>query len=501
MKKTKSAVKYGMETLKVSPDELFKLIESSQGYDGEDYSRWLVSKIIDVAEDDGVQFSQLLVKKFNIINEILEEVSESQEICDSFINIFKRFLYPDVYSIGIGGIGETVDIDWYNGLDLDNENSFFVKEKLPLEIKKKILEKEKISLLFRLSLDGVDKKSDLYTDAKGQGLTLSSKGAMILYRLCSIASHFDVSNMKIGVLVPVKFLYDKDNEGIINYLLSFYKISVGYSIKSIEMSINSLNAGDMAFIVFEARSEEDEVQDGIVLSSITLDNEELLGYKVLDRKRYSRSNTRMLDYIIANQEKMVDVVDVQRLGEIVGKGEGLSSAYGYLSVGSRLVLNSLPEEGCLNIPITDNNIKDIIAFYGVTVSKEIDWGYSSEVSCLVDGRSGYDELLNNCLPLFLFDINSRFRVIGDNENKLDIFNSKIIQDLLDVGIPYFSFEAKELFNTCKEYIEFNMKNFNIEGKTFQELREDSNSNDLNSLYESKLNNLKDFINTLSKNFL
>ena len=68
MKKTKSAVKYGMETLKLSPDELFKLIESSQGYDGSDYARWLAGKIISVAEEDGVQFSQLLVKKFNIIN-------------------------------------------------------------------------------------------------------------------------------------------------------------------------------------------------------------------------------------------------------------------------------------------------------------------------------------------------------------------------------------------------------------------------------------------------
>ena len=206
MKKAKSAVQYGMETLKLSPDELFKLIESSQGYDGEDYSRWLAGKIIEVAEADGVQFSQLLVKKFNIINEILEEVSENQEISEEFVDIFKSLLNRKLYSVDIDGIGEPLDVDWYSGLDLDSENSFFVMEKLPVELRDKILDNEEFSVLFRLSLDGADKKSDLYTDAKGQGLVLGSKGAMLLYRLCSLASNFNLSNAKFGVLVPVKFL-------------------------------------------------------------------------------------------------------------------------------------------------------------------------------------------------------------------------------------------------------------------------------------------------------
>lgn len=500
MKKAKSAVKYGMETLKLSPDELFKLIESSQGYDGEDYSRWLAGKIIEVAEADGVQFSQLLVKKFNIINEILEEVSENQEISEEFVDIFKSLLNRKLYSVDIDGIGEPLDVDWYSGLDLDSENSFFVMEKLPVELRDKILDNEEFSVLFRLSLDSADKKSDLYTDAKGQGLVLGSKGAMLLYRLCSLASNFDLSNAKFGVLVPVKFLYDKDNKDIIEYMLNFFNVTEGYSIKSVEMSLNSLNAGSMAFMTLEVRNSVEDEQDGIVLTSITLDDSELSGFSELDSKRYSRSSKSMIDKIADESVVLEDEVMVQSLGEIVGTGKGYEDALGYLNVGSNISLSTLPEEGKRNIAITEDNIHDVIAFYGVSVAREVDWGYSSDIPCLIDGGVGYEELLYNCLPLFLFDYNVDFGDIGEYENKLDVTNSKVLDDLLDIGLPYFSFEAKELFNTCKDYIEFS-KNNGIEGKSFQELRAISNSSDFNSYYESKLVNLKEYINSISKNFL
>lgn len=502
MKKTKSAVKYGIETLKLSPDELFKLIESSQGYDGEDYSRWLAGKIIEIAEEDGVQFSQLLVKKFNIINDILEEVTENQEISEEFLSILRSILHSNLYSVEVDNIGKTLDIDWYNGLDLDKENSFFVMEKLPEDLKENILENKKTSILFRLSLDSSDKKSDLYLDAKGQGLILSSKGSMILYRLCSIASIYNISNFKIGLLVPVKFLYDEENKDILDYMLSYFKISEGYSIKSIEMSLNSLNAGDIAFITLETRKKDESIQDGVVLSSIVLNDEELSGFSEIGVKRYSKSNISMLDKIIKESPILSDDIMQQRLGKTSSIGKGLKDAYGYLNIdGSVISLSSLPEEGKTNVAITEKNMLDIIPFYGVTVSREIDWGYSYDIPCFLDGKVGYDELLYNCIPLFLFDYNVGFKNIGDYNNKLNVLKSDVIKNLLDVGIPYFSFEAKELFNTCIDFIEFTAKNTGIVDKSFHELRIMSDNSDFNNFYENKLLNLKEYINNLSKGFM
>lgn len=507
MRKAKAAVRYGMETLKLSPDELFKLIESSRGYQGDDYPRWLAGRIIEVAEKDGVQYSQLLVKKFNIINEILEEVSGSQVVRDEFLDIFKSSLHKDLYSVDFDGIGKNVDADWYSGLDLDSENSFFVREKLPEEIREKILEDEKFSILCRLSLDSSDKKSDLYSDAKGQGLILSTKGAMMLYRLCSIVSAFELSNIKIGIITPIKFLYDEENYGIIDYMLSYFKIEVGYSMKSVEVSLNAFNSGDMAFITLVPRT--DEEQDGILLTSIKLDDSELSGFSEGSVHRYSRSCIPMLNMIAETSPKLDEEVPcISQNGE-TKVCEGKSEALGYLNINGNVSLSTLPLEGKQNIAITKDNIKDIIAYYGVTVSREVEWGYSSDIPCLIDGRVRYEELLYNCLPLFLFDYNSNFGTIGEVvlpdgrafnvKNRLDV-NSDVVNGLLDIGMPYFSFEAKELFNTCIDYIKFSEER-GIPGKTFGELREMSSNDDLNRMYESRLATLKEFVNNLSKKFL
>lgn len=503
MKKAKSAIKYGMETLKLSPDELFKLIESSKGYSGEDYSRWLAGKIIEVAEADGVQFSQLLVKKFNIINELLEEVSGNSVVREEFLDIFKGVLHKDLYSVDFEGLGEALEVDWYEGLDVDTENSFFVMEKLPLELREKILENEKFSILFRLSLDEANKKTDLFADAKYQGIQLHSKGAMILYRLCNMAGVFDMPNLKIGIMVPVKFLYDEENRSIIDFMLDHFEINEGYSIKSVEMSSDAFNAGDIAFITMSQKLDDSSEQDGIVLTAITLDDSELSGFSELESKRYSKSSQYMLNKISDSSIELTDEVPVLGSSGIIGEGLGLKDALGYLNVNGSITLTSLPEEGKQSIAITRDNIKDIIAYYGVTVAREVEWGYSSDITCLVDGRTGYEELLYNCLPLFLFDYNSNFRSYEDwgIENKLDVMSSDVIFELLDVGLPYFTFEAKELYNLCKDYIEFTRDREGIEGKSFQELREMSDNADLNNLYDIKLTNLKELINSMSKKFL
>lgn len=483
-----------MEVLKLSPDELFKLIESSQGYTGEDYSRWLTGKIIEVAEADGVQFSQLLVKKFNIINEIIEEVSDERVIRDEYLDIFTSHLSKNLYSVDFDGIGKPLDVDWFNGLDLDSENSFFVKEKLPEELRDAFLENEKVSILLKVSLDAPDKKSELYSEAKGQLLNLQSKGAMMIYRLCSMVRAFGLLNASFGLLLPVKFLWDTENEGIITYMLDHFKIDTGFSMKSVEVSTNSFNAGDLAYIVLKPKVEGDEEEDGVVLTSITLDEGKDAGYKEVARKRYSKSHKAMLGKIISETSS-----------DITGK------ILGYLHVNGKVSLSSAPEVGKKNIPIVEENIKDIIAYYGVTVSREAEWGYTSDIPCLIDGRDGYEELLYNCLPLFLFDYNADFSnkkgvtspdgEVLDYDNKLDVLTSPEVQALYDVGSPYFSFEAKELYNICKEYLEYTKDNIGVTGKSFKELREESDNSDFNNMYEYKLLNLRAYVNTLSKKYL
>lgn len=503
MKKTKSAVKYGMETLRLSPDELFKLIESSRGYSGEDYSRWLAGKIIEVAEGDGVQFSQLLVKKFNIINSILEETSNSSVMKEEFLDLLKTCLRGTIYSIGFEGLGETLNVDWYSGVDLDKENSFFVIEKLPNNLKRSILEDEKISFLSRLSLDSPNKKSDLYWDAKNAGIPISCMGALMIYRFCSMVLAFELTNALFGLLVPVNFLYSQENEEIIRYMLDIFRIYAGFSIKSIEASDNSLNSGNLAYIVLKPRLFGEESQDGVVLPEITMNAESNMGYDVLSHKRYSRSEGFMLNKIASKSVALTDSVPEICEDNNLRMGEGYKKALGYLNVNGSISITTLPESGRQSIAITGDNIKDVIAYFGVRVSGGL--GDTEDIPEFLDGKEGYGELLYNCLPLFLFDYRVHLKNIEYEgvmyKNKLDILDSEVLSDLLDVGLPYFSFEAKELYNLCKDYILFTKDNIGVTGKSFTELRELSNSSDFNSLYESKLYALMEFVNKLSKEYM
>lgn len=515
MKKTKSAIRYGMETLKVSPDVLFKIIESSKGYDGEDYSRWLAGKIIEVAENDGVQFSQLLVKKFNIVNEILEEVSDSQDVREEFINIFKSLLHKDTYSVNFDNIGTPLDVDWYSGLDLDEENSFFVREKLPSELQEKLLNNEEVSLLFKLSLDSADKKSDLYSDAKGHGVGIQSKGALMLYRLASMARAFDISNTSVGLYVPVKFLSDEENKDVIDFMLSYYKIEKGFCINSVEMSLSSLNAGDIAFMLLKPIQFSDECQDGVKLTSLSLDTNSVQGYKEGITKRYSRSSSSMIDYIVSNYENSMSVADLSvPMLDIEGNVVGMSledpTAEGYLNINgdyafTNLSLSSFPVKGFKNIPINKDNILDIIAYYGITVSKAVKWGYSRNIGCLVDGKVGFEELLYNCIPLFLYDIDVYFgNVVHEGEeykSGIHLKEGGIISDILEIGLPYFSFEAKELFNLCNDLVTKYEKETGDTGKSFKYIRKYYNNENYNELYDRALSRLKEYVDNLSNNFI
>ena len=476
MRKTKSAIKYGMETLKLSSDELFKLIESSKDYVGSDYKRWLARKIIELAEKDGIGYSQLLVKKFNIINSIMEEVAETDSIKEEFLDIFKSTLKGELYSNGFPYLGTELEVDWGKGIDYDKNNSFFVMNAFSDGLRDSVVgESDKeVSLIIRLSNETVNKKCELYSDAKSRGIVINSAGGLILYRLCCLAEVFPMERVTIGVYCQAGFLYSEGNKDIVETFLSYYKIIDGFSMKSIELSSGGINSGTMAWLTARPIKDIDEADDCIELKSITLDEEELLGYREVDTKRYSRSREIMLSSIL---------------------GEEPEGALGYLfkKGGLQLCTENITGEG---IPITKNNLEDVIAYFGVTRSKELEWGFDEDIPCLINGSDSYQELLWNCLPLFLYDYRSGFEC----GSALSV-DSSIMKGILEKAMPYFSFEAKELFYLCKEFTEYVGQGTDLVGKSFKEIRKEANSENFNIAYEFKLTSLKEYINGMSKSFM
>ena len=512
MKNTLDAIKYGLENLDVSPKELFKLIESSKGYDGADYKRWLANEIIKLAEKDGI----------DLIQNIIEEYAD-----DSLKEYFERYIKElaennKIFTVGINnerdtfGIGAEVDdIDWYDRVDLPYNYDFLdTIEKFGSDV----IENSGVTIIYKSNPKAVFKKnSALAVDAKLNGVPVRNGDSLFLYKMCTIVRALEsevhgCDKFKFVFITDTKFLYSAENKEIIKYLLGYFK----YNEKSCVVNTKDLYEGsftseDYAICLFQARGEDDESQDGILLRSmVSVDDEEyVLSNKA---KRYSEGGD-MLEklYSVYGSEELykakVPTLD-RGMTKIVGASKGIKGAYGYLCKGSvdrNAFLSCYPVENTKYIAITEENLYKVIAYYGVSQSMD-GTGLFSGISDILDGHPDYHSLVGNCIPVFLFDIDSRFKDIGAVEYKgvsytlsncFDIASSALVERLLDEGSVYFSYEAKELLQICKGFIDYFKENCgeDMTGKTFEEIRREANNEDLNRAYLNALKNCKEYISS------
>lgn len=105
MRKTKDIIKYMILQGK-TPEEVFKLIESARDYRGNDQDLWLASEIIKTAESEGIGYSQLLVKKLEIILSLREEseTSVNQDWLDFLVDNYIGT--SNIYSVGCDYLGD-----------------------------------------------------------------------------------------------------------------------------------------------------------------------------------------------------------------------------------------------------------------------------------------------------------------------------------------------------------------------------------------------------------
>ena len=508
MRNTREAVKYGIDTLKVTPEEFFSLIESSNGYEGDDYKRWLANEIIKIAEKDGVGYSQLLVKKFSIIQSLTEEYEAV--IKEDWLNKLRDMVNSDsMYSVDFSYFGKPIeDVDWFNGVDYDEVNSFFVNEELPDEVSEKIQNNEDISIITRLSNKPANKGSDMFKGAKDYNIVCKNEGSLMLYRMCSMIEAFNSGkNFKFCFFTNADFLTDSENADIIKYFLNYFKYE-GIIVKSSELLSDTYISSRFAFVVCTPRLADESTQDGFVLREVELKDNEL---KTLNTRRYSRSSRSMLKEIVSNAPKMVDFVKKKKKGAIIKEPlvKGLKDALGYLNIGvsQDVWLTCHPDKSAKQyVPITKDNLDSVIVYFAVTNSLS-NFGFSNGISEIVTGNAEYNSLLYNCVPLFLFDVDSKFCDYGTIRSNgeiirlvsnFDVECSDIVDSLLEKGEIYFSVEAKELLNICKgflDYLKNDMKQ-SIVGLTFKDVRVEANHSDLNEAYITALTNLKDYIKTL-----
>lgn len=506
MNKVKDAIRYGIETLGVTPEMMFNLIESSNGYAGEDYSRWLANEIINIADDSGVGYSQLLVKKFNIIQSLIEDYSDNslQEYWKKYIE--DKLNGYSIYSDGIEDIGDQLDnVDWFNGIDYDEMNSEFFYEKIPQEVKEQFLSGEKIAFFVKMSSEALSKKSSMFLDAKKKGILLRTEGAGMLYRMCQIINAFDsiADNLKFAFIASTDFLTSSENAEAIEYFLRYFNYE-GMVVNAGNLLSSSFASVDYSLVFCTPRRYDSPRQDGFVLKTAKFaENGELV---YTSKKRYSRSEKFLLDYIkkLARGTKLDTVTEVElptvsEKGIYTGKSTKVLDGLGYLCMrGYNMLLSTLPVEGYGCIPINRKNLNSVVIYYGVATSLRR-FGLSSDIKEILTGHKNYPELLYNCFPLFLFDCGSIFCDVDVDGN---IYKNKYAYDLdwvseiLEKGELYFSPEAKEIIYTCKGFMDYlKSQSEDVTGKSFEQIRHEMNNEDLNKAYLDGLTNLYDYVSS------
>lgn len=514
MKNTLDAIRYGLETLDVTPKELFSLIESSNRYDGDDYKRWLANEIIKIAEKDEVGYSQLLAKWFNLIYSIIEEYSNAS-IKESYKRKLFEYNGTNVYTLGISdeeyGI-ELTDIDWGTKVDLPYNYDFI--NTLPEGLRDDLTNNKGVTLFVKFNpKESFKKNSDIVLDGKINGVSIKNFDAMIMYRVCSLVRALDDmgTNFKFVFITDTKFLYDVENSDVIKYFLSYFKYN-GFVVNSKDLYEGSYTSEEYAICECILRGIDDEIQDGFVLHKTINSGNDFTISSVC--KRYSQGSN-MLEALLNKYNSTnydVNVPMLDRDNKVVGVCKGLKNAYGYLCKGisdRSAVLTCYPLKDTKYIAITKENLYSVISYYGVTRSMD-NSGMFLDILEIIDGHPDYKNLVSNCVPIFLFDINSRFCDIGVVKNKIgkdiklvnkfDIFSSELVKKLIDSSSIYFSYEAKELMSSCMELLKLYKKEFgdSFEGLTFEGIRKDLNNAEVNKNYLNALSRCKDYISSIYK---
>lgn len=500
MQKTKEAIKYGLSTMGVTPKELFALIESSNGYTGEDNNRWLTAQIIKIAEKDGVGYSQLLAKWFNIISSI-EEESSDMTFKDMWVDHIKKMTCGSaVYTVGMGEENDfgipLDDVDWFDGVDI-TWNTWFTDEKLPTEVSEALHGRDKVTFIINLDTKlQIKKGSSLVQDAKSNGVICANPGSLLMYRMCNMLSAMDYAeNFRVILVADTSFLLDKENTGVIRYFLNHFSYD-GFVINSKDLYNSAFTSEDFAIMSCETRF--GEVQSGIVLPKVSGDS---IGSVC---KRYSAGGN-MQKKIFREDifDKTYAVLSINQdleLGNPVeGMVDGYTDALGYIckADNSRVpILTTLPVYGTKYAPITKENLGEVIVYYGVTEALHVA-GLPCNIPEVLSGHPEYDALVSNCVPVFLFGLGSNFRDYGGGlVNHFDIEGSDLVKKMLDRASQHFGYETKELVEVCKGFLDYIEKSGeSMVGKTFAEIRAEADNENLNKAYIETLNRCLGYICT------
>lgn len=249
--KIAEAVGYSIKALHISPNEFFKVLEEvNTKYDDSNYSHWLAKRVVEYAEKMGVAYNELFTKKVRILNDLANngKVSFNQK----FINFIKSKTSDYEKEMGkdlqLISLTESVELDKNlpfsneGGIDLNEDNLVWL-DSIDEDLGKVLKNNEPALVLFELGDGRLKKDNILLKNAKQFNIQLVDEFDSLLYRLITVVSAVDCSNVKFAFLSEDDAFAKQDKVELYDLFMQYLKCEDAFAFHPLDVSDSIIGEG------------------------------------------------------------------------------------------------------------------------------------------------------------------------------------------------------------------------------------------------------------------
>lgn len=235
------AVGYVLQATKQTPSRLLKTLETSEGYSGKDYNRWLAAQLITLAEEAEITFTQLLADWPKLVIDAMESSPRGEMTSEGRSLVFPTngddfVLVPYEKVFLEEGVGD--EEEWVTG-PIDIQGMYEFSDSLGID-------SEAAELNIVSYLPQNDKETGnfpLRVLAKEQGIRPSSNGEYLLMRFLNIAKTHINSDVNLTLISHTDFWNHVDPVLLRGFLDMFPQTS-GDRVRVSDLFENDLSGED-----------------------------------------------------------------------------------------------------------------------------------------------------------------------------------------------------------------------------------------------------------------
>lgn len=494
--------------VELSGREYKTLVENAKNYEGNEYKRKVVSEMVTLSETElNVPFNQLLAKWDLFMVELLEgsfegaKKSFSDEVLEKVQDYAGSSLllsmgwFDDALE-GLPGYRPSL-ANWREvDVDFNESNALGTINTWGEGVYKEIVDSEEVILFVHLDESSPASASPKVTAAAATSefgkFTTGAQSA--LFRALNFADAFaDNREVKLVIHGTSSFWGAEVNKALVGELISWMGIDTASFYAHASEFNESAFFGSTELLLILGTEGVKKTAGNIILPGLRGEPEQVF---------YSNEG-RELDYLSDEFVDLSDDLSVVGYREIDADGNigpdtvKVSTGgreFGFLTINGVETIENLPRTGSKNIPIVAENLKDMVAYFGLAQSLSRPEDNGLGLPRILTGKPGYAKVVANCLPLFLYGPLSNRRdrgVLNVGGERIRLRNNMIVEapeiaKLVEDSVPYMDFEAASMFQEMKNTED-------TSGKTIHDYLDETP--DFRPKYDEMVDRLKTHLNS------